>query len=443
MPSVDGLISGLDTSSIISQLMDVARAPIRAMQSNISRIEARRTSMQEMNTLMSDLQTALAAVDTGGEFGAGSITSSQPDALGATLTGEVTPGSHSVRVYNLAESTIKRSNGFDSPDETMRRGNLRITTSAGVTDVPIQSAEGTRTLNGLAAYINENVEGVNAYVLDDGTGSEQYRLMIEGAETGAANEVSTSISYQGGGKRLTLSTARSARDARLLVDNTTVYRDNNNPTDVLPGVQLDLKNVTSGNALITVGRDPAAMAEKVEGVVEAYNKLNDFIRKQSESENPGPLAGDATVRTVQRRIQSMMSGNYGNLELSGLGALGLGTTQTGALEFDSSLFTTKAGQSYGATLDVLTGPGGLFGAMHDQLDLITDTSTGLIQSRLDSFDEQITDLNDRIDDSSFRLEQYEETLRSQFLQMESLLLTYQSTGDYLAAQLSSLGTNNN
>ncbi len=442
MPSVDGLISGLDTSSIISQLMDVARAPIRAMQSNISRIESRRTAMQEMNTLMSDLQSALAAVDTGGEFGAGTVSSSQEDSLGASITGDVTPGTHTVQVLSLAESTILRANGFSSADEEMRAGTLSITTAAGVTDVPLDAANGTRTLNGLASYINENVDGVNAYVLDTGDGTTPFRLMIEGEEAGAANEVSTSISHVGGGLDLTFDTARSAGDAQLLVNSTTVYRDNNNPTDVLPGVQLDLKGVTSGNARITVGRDPSAMATKVESVVEAYNKLNDFIRDQSQSENPGPLAGDATVRTVQRRIQSMMSANYGSAEISGLGALGLGTSQTGELEFDSSDFTAKAGSNYAATLDVLTGVGGFFGAMHSQLDLITDTSTGLIQPRLDSFDNQITDLNDRIDDSGFRLEQYEETLRSQFTQMESLLLTYQSTGDYLAAQLSSLGSNN-
>ncbi len=79
--------------------------------------------------------------------------------------------------------------------------------------------------------------------------------------------------------------------------------------------------------------------------------------------------------------------------------------------------------------------------MESQLDLLTDTTTGLIQPRLDSYDTQIDSLNDKIDGSQFRLEQYEDQLRAQFTAMELILAQYQATGDYLAAQLSALNNN--
>jgi flagellar hook-associated protein 2 len=439
MLGVDGLASGIDTSSIVNSLMDVARTPIRAMEASIGRLGQRKSAMQEMNGLLADLQTALGAVDSASELGSFSATSSQPDNIGVTATGDVQPGMHTVRVYNLAENTVIRSSGMSSPTQQLRRGTLKLTIDGDTTNVPVQDADGTRTIEGLADYINSNVDGAHAYVLDTGTASNPYRLMIEGDEPGVENRVTHQMQYQGGpGKKLSPQTVRSGRDARLLIDNTTVYTASNTPTDLIPGLQLELKNTTSGNAQITTSRDSTAMADKVQTVVDAYNKLRDFVDKQSSAASPGPLSGDSTVRTVARRLQSLLTDDYSSGPLAGLNSLGISTAQDGKLEFDTSTFTAAAGNEFAATLDALTGVGGLFGAMESQLDLITDTTTGIIQPRLDSYDTQIDRLNGKIEDSQFRLEQYEDSLRMQFTAMESILAQYQATGDYLAAQLSAL-----
>jgi flagellar hook-associated protein 2 len=440
---VDGLPSGIDTTSIINQLMDVARSPIRSMQATISRLQQRKAAMQEMNTLLADLQAAVEAVDSASELGSFGATSSQPDSLGVSVVGDVQPGMHTVEVVALAENTVIRSAGLAAPDETLRRGTLTLTIDGNDTDVPIEDAEGTRTPEGLVAYINDNVDGVHAYLLDTGSGSTPYRLMIEGDDTGEVNRVTFDVSYQGGGgRRISPSIIRQGDDAQLTIDATTVYTASNTPTDLIPGLQLDLKNTTAGDARVTTSRDTAAMAEKVESVVAAYNKLHAFVEKQSDTTDPGPLSGDATVRTISRRLQTVLSSSYGNASIAGLNTLGIKTTQEGVLEFDSAAFSTASGNDFAATLDVLTGSGGLFGAMQNQLDLITDTTTGIIQPRLDSYDSQITALNDKIDGSQFRLEQYEDSLRQQFTAMETILAQYQATGDYLAAQLAALNNNN-
>ncbi len=442
MLGVDGLASGIDTSSIINQLMEVARTPIRSMEATIGRLTQRKAAMQEMNGLLADLQTALGNVDTASELGAFGANSSQSDSLGVSVTGDVQPGMHTIQVHSLADNTVIRSTGLADPGEQLKRGTLTLTIDGNTTNVPIQDADGTRTPQGLADYINNNVDGAHAYILDTGTGSTPYRLMIEGDETGEANRVDWSINYQGGGgRRLSPSTVRDGDDARLTIDNTTVYTASNTPTDLIPGLQLDLKNVTSGEAQITTSRDTSAMADKVQTVVEAYNKLHDFVQKQSDVTNPGPLAGDSTVRTVARRLQSLLASDYGNADVAGLNSLGISTSQQGVLEFDSSTFSTMAGNEFAATLEALTGSGGLFGAMESQLDLLTDTTTGLIQPRLDSYDSQIDSLNEKILDSQYRLESYEDALRGQFTAMETILAQYQATGDYLAAQLASLNNN--
>lgn len=439
MLGVDGLASGIDTTSIINQLMEVARTPIRAMEANIGRLQQRKAAMQELNGLLTDLQSALGAVDSPSELASFTANSSQPDNIGVSVTGDVQPGMHSIRVYNLAENTVIRSTGMDSPTQQLRRGTLNLTIDGNTTNVPMQDADGTRTIEGLASYINDNVDGAHAYVLDTGTATNPYRLMIEGDEPGLANQVTQSINYQGGpGRKLSPSVVRAGQDARLLIDNTTVYTASNTPTDLIPGLQLELKSPTSGNAQITTSRDSSAMSEKVQSVVDAYNKLHEFVQKQSSASDPGPLAGDSTVRTVARRLQFLLSDDYGNASIPGLNSLGISTSQQGVLEFDASTFATMAGNEFSATLEALTGVNGLFGAMESQLDLLTDTTTGIIQPRLDSYDSQIETLTDKIDGSQFRLEQYEDSLRSQFTAMELILSQYQATGDYLAAQLAAM-----
>ena len=445
MPAVDGIISGLNTSSIISQLVDAARSPIRAMQSQIDNLSVRKSRLQDLNGLLGSLKTALDAVDGETELPAFSATSSQPDALGVSVTGDVQPGSYDVRVDQLAESTLEKSQGFSSPTDSLKNTDLKITVGSQTTMVEIRSSNGNNNIADLADYLNENVDGVHAYVLNTGDGNEPYRLMIEGDDTGEANAVSTSIKYRGGGGiKLSLSTQRTAQDAELSFEGIPVYSASNAPDDIIPGVQFDLKEATDGYAIVTIGRDAETMATRVQSVVDAYNEIQDFFSANIGIDADAAMQGDQTVRTIQRRLQSAMGAGYGNSEIAGLNSIGIGTSQDGTLEFDSAAFTARSGTNFDALVDMLTGTDGLFGAMYSTVDTVIDPATGIIQPRIDSVDSQVDSLEDKILSAEYRMEMYEETLRAQFTQMESLLAQYQSTGDYLSAQLlAGLGTQGN
>lgn len=436
MTAVDGIISGLDTSSIVSQLVNAARAPIRALQSRIDTLSTRKTRLQDLNGLLTNLKTALDAVDGADELPACSATSTQSDALGVSVSGDVMQGSYDVRVDQLAESTLKKSQGFASPTDLLRQGTLDITVDSQTTSVGINDAEGTRSIEGLAAYINENVDGVHAYVLNSGDGGSPYRLMIEGDQTGAAHEVTTSITYGDiGGAELTLSTQRSALDAELDFEGIPVYSESNSPDDIIPGVQLDLKAATDGYATVTIGRDSETMAANVQSVVDAYNEIVDFFAANIGIDADSSIQGDQTIRTIQRRLQQTMGSGYGNSEIAGLNSIGVGTVQDGHLEFDAADFTSMSASNFDSLVDMLTGSDGLFGSLYSVVDTVIDPSNGIIQPRLDSIDGQVDDLGDKILSAEYRIEMYEETLRAQFTQMESLLAQYQATSDYLSAQL--------
>jgi len=445
MPGVDGIVSGIDTGSMIQSIMAAARRPLGKLKAQFDELGAQRAAMQEFNSLLGKLQTAVEAMDTSNEMTAFELSSSQPDQLGVTATGDPSPGTYNVRTHYTALGDIHRSNSFSSPTDTLRKGTLKLTIDGTQTNVPIQTANGTRTIEGLATYINDNVVGARAYVLDTGSGSSPYRLMIEAEETGQTEgNIVETVQQSGGGKSLSLSQVQGSRDARLTFANTTVYSPSNQNTNLIPGVTLDLKGATSGTAQVVVSRDTQATADNVQGVVDAYNELLSFMNKQAGSAGSegGPLAGDSTMRTINRRIQSVLNTTTGNGSITGLNALGLGSAQTGDLNFDAAAFKSALENHSSDVMATITGPNGLFGRLAAELDVIGDPVTGLIQPRLDSFDTRMADLTDRVETQEERLVAYEATIRDQFLAMEMTLARYQATGDYLEQQLAALNNSN-
>lgn len=436
MAGVNGLVSGIDTGAIVSGIMAAARQPLVKLQQQFDQLSAQRTAMQEFNGLLGDLQAAVEAMDTSSEMGSLTLTSSQPANLGVTATGSPVPGTYDVQVQALADNTIRRSDGYSSPTQTLRAGDVTFTINGTVTNVPLDSALGTRTIQGLADYINQNVSGATAYIEDAGSGSRPYRLIVEGAD-GAANAVQTQITQSGSGERLKLNQTQAASDAQLTVDGTTFFSPSNDVTNAIPGLTLALQNPTVGTAQITVGIDVDAAAENVSGVVEAYNEVMDFIAKQSGSSNSegGPLAGDSTMRTIQRRIQGVLNTTRGTGAVSGLYSMGLGSTQSGHLEFDAAKFKSTFAANPADAMATITGPTGLFGKLASRLDIIGDPVTGFIQPRIEGFDTRMGELTDRVERQEERLVQVETSIREQFVAMELVLARYQSTGNFLEQQI--------
>ena len=62
--NIGGLASGLDTSAIISSLIEVERIPVQQLESRKSLFNARDAAWQDLNTKFSAIRTALDALKT-------------------------------------------------------------------------------------------------------------------------------------------------------------------------------------------------------------------------------------------------------------------------------------------------------------------------------------------------------------------------------------------
>jgi flagellar hook-associated protein 2 len=435
MPSIAGLASGIDTNAIIKQLLQAATGPIRNMQKKISDHEYRKSQLQVLNNLLSIYKGQLEATDTASEFPEFIALSADTDSVSVTVSGEATPGVYGISVEQKAQSSQEQSGSFASASEALKDGILTVTVGSTVTAVTIDAATGTSTLEDLADYLTNSVAGVNAYVLDTGSAVDPFKLIVTGSDTGAVNAVSLSVAQTGlTGSDIAFSTSRSAQDAQVTIDGNVVNRASNTFDDAVPGLSFSLLGVQTTAFDVTVTRDTAAMTTKVTDLVFAHNKLVTFFKKHSGANADPVLAGDQTLRSIQRHLQSVVSAGYSTSNIAGLNSIGIGSNQQGELEFDSSDFSSMLGSNWEDVLSMLTGASGLFGAMQARIDADIDPEDGLIQPRIDSIDARVIAITDKIEDAERRLIMYEDVLKAQFIAMETTLAKYQATQAYLEMQ---------
>lgn len=179
--SFSGLASGLDTTSIISQLTNTAQIPITNLNKQITGYNAQTADWQALNTNLAALQTAVKTLSNQATLNVPNAASSNTAA--ATLTAQVgaTVGSHSLTVSQLA--TAQEVVSTSQSSATTALGQSGSFTLNGKT-VQINTGD---ALSDVAGKINSASAGVTASVVAVGT--NDYRLTLTSSQTGAANSL--------------------------------------------------------------------------------------------------------------------------------------------------------------------------------------------------------------------------------------------------------------
>ena len=105
--SIGGLISGLDTNTLIAQLIQLERRPLFRLQSRIQTLKDQKDTIKELRTQLLTFRNVLKDLQFGLEFGKFGAVSSTESVLTAEQTGpNPTSGSFLVDVIQLASATI-------------------------------------------------------------------------------------------------------------------------------------------------------------------------------------------------------------------------------------------------------------------------------------------------------------------------------------------------
>lgn len=353
--SSPGLASGINVKDIVSQLVALERAPLQPLQTQATSMQSKLSVYGSIKSMVATLGDAAAKLSTANGWNAVTATSSNTAAVSVSAAAGAQINALSVEVQQLAKAQSTASAAVPK-DAAMGSGSLSIQIGAwsGSTFTPGEGAavevaiEATDTLTQIAAKINAANGGVSATVLRDASGE---RLLMRSNDTGEENAFRVQVTDDDGtphdasglsrlaydpGTATGATRTQQALNAQATVNNVAITSASNKLTDALPGLTLQLSQVTTAPVEIGVSNDTAAMKKNVEAFVAAYNQLNTLLtnatRYDPATKVAGSLQGDSTAIGLQSALRGMMRSVTASSPFSRLVDVGIEAKQGGNLE---------------------------------------------------------------------------------------------------------------
>ena len=432
-----GLATGLDTGAIISQLVELKRAPIYRLEKNVQGFQNQLSALGTLKTKLIALQDAAKDLDTANEFSSLNATSADEDFLTVTAGDGASPGTYTFEVLSLATAQKEVSQGYDSLSDSVGSGTMSFTVDGETIDLNLT---GFNSLDSLKEEINNNVAGVSASIIFNGADTGGYHLVLSSTETGADAAFSVDVSGMSGGATPLLTNNSTASDAVIEVDGITI-NTSNSTSDIISGLTIDLLQAEVGKLIkVDVAVDSEAIAEKVKSFVDIHNDLQSFIEANKAA--GGALYGNPTVRTVGSRIENIFTSSL----QGGLGAvttfsqIGISRGEGRLLDWDESKFLEALGDDFGGVRDLFIERDGNLGKTYliDQaVEDLTDSVNGLFKISTDSLNTKIDYAEAGIERYTRSVESYQLTLERKFTAMEMAVAALQAQGNYLSGIVSS------
>ena len=444
-----GLATGLDTSSIIDQLMNIERQPLARLEADKTWLNNRLKAFTELDTRLKAFSDSIKDLNYRDTLLKRSTTLGSEEFFTASASRDAMPGaSYEVEVVSLARVQKSVSGGVASSSAPLfGTGSLSLTVGGDTHTIDI--GEGENSLTGVMEAINAADVGVRAAIINDGTvnpdgSSTPFRMVLTG-ET-VAKEFSLDASGLTGGASLDLGTpVQQATRAHVRVDNIDIYSDTNTLTEAIPGMTLDLRKAEAGTTTsLAVNVDKAAIKEAIEEFATGYNKVVSFITSQSvlDGEGGGVLGGDSGINAIKRRLQTMLTQPVENSgTLRALSQLGFETQKDGTLQVNEKTLNAAIDEHLDSVVSLLAGEDGVEGVairFKNYLFDLTSSATGMLQGRRESINSNLKRIDTKIDASQARLEQRQKTLEAQFSAMETLVSNLNSQGDFLTQQMNAI-----
>lgn len=438
-----GLASGIDTASLIQQLVQLERRPIDQLSDKQTDLNKMSGRLGTIRTQLDAIKNAAAALDSRTETLFSKASSSDSDVVGVTATGGAALGTFTIDVTELAAAERTYSNEFTSRSATGLFGTGTLQVGIG-TDTKSITVESGDTLDSVASKINTSGAAVRAAVVYDGTG---YYLQVSGNETGAANAITFTETGTTLGLSDPLNEKITATDAAFTIDGfLNVTRSSNTVSDALTGVTFELKEKDTGPVTVTVSRDTEALKGAVTKFVDAYNaatrSINTEFAFSGQARLGDSLSGDSALRGLQTRLRSLAGTRIEGFAspLDALTGIGITTGRDGTLTLDATKLGAALEKNPEGVAKLLSGDtnAGVDGMMKRFQDLASEYTTsgsGILASRIKSYSDRVRLIETQKESMERRLEKFEDQLREKFANLEQVVSGLQSQGQQMTAML--------
>jgi len=429
-----GLSSGIDTASLVSQLVAAERAPANAIAQQQSDLNTQKSIVGSLSSALANLGTAVQGMNLASELQPRTATSSDSHVTVAASSGAAATV-HDIRVLSLARGQISSSRTFGAQTGVLGDGSLKITT--GTTSSTINYAS-TDSLADVAAKINDAKAGASASVLFDGT---TYRLMVAATQTGTANAPQFTETGAGLGLADPANVKIPATDAKVAIDGVDVTRGSNVIGDAVDGLTLTLNSIhatADPSTNVSVALDTTSVAAKLTAMVSAYNSVNAALHVQLDytgtKKGAGTLFGDSTLRQLQGALGNIMGNAYGTGANNTLGSVGLSRDKTGGLTLDTTKLNAALATNPNVVSDLFVS-GGFADKVNTLTEAYTRTGDGILASKSDSLTSRFKSLQTQSDQINSRADAMKTQLDAQFTALETAMTKLKQQSAYITSVL--------
>ncbi len=243
---------------------------------------------------------------------------------------------------------------------------------------------------------------------------------------------------------------QAGTDASFTVDGVSVTRASNTGlTDVVSGLSIDLKALTTSPATLTVTSNTADMRNKIDTFLAALNDLTSYIRAKSsvtqvgETYTRGGLAGYYAYTSLRTELVNAVIGEV-------VGATGtyrylseIGITMNSDLQFvvsDSAALSAALASDTAGVANLFNADSS--GVANRIVTLLTPytQASGWVDDETAGLNDELTDIDDRIVQMEERLTLREQQLRTQYLALQKMLDGLMSQQSALQSMYNTLGS---
>ncbi|WP_040159334.1 flagellar filament capping protein FliD [Mobilicoccus massiliensis] len=447
---ISGLGSGIDTASMVQQLMSVERLAGK-------QYTAGKTSAQALVNAYTSLNGKMKAVaDAAAKFVPTSVidkpvwnsvaaTSSNTDIAKVTAGDKAQAGTLTFSVKSLAQAgTVLGDKSFAATDVVNGGAAFDFNVEVAGKTTNIKVGPDAKLVDVVAAINQQGGTDVKATMVQVATGT--YKLQVTSASTGAQSNVNVTNGTTPPVVADVLgnfATVAKGQDTVLHIGDPASGYEVTSSTrdfkDLLPGVTISpVKADPATQVTVDLKSDVDGMSTKIEELVKAANealsniKINSGYNKD-KPELSGPFVGDATTRDLTNRIREAVVGSSSALPA----AAGISIDKAGTITFDKAKFAEAYAKDPVVAQKSVDAFASKLGEVSKQA---TDTDKGLITLQINSQNALIKDYSAQITRFNDRMDLRQQTLTAQFQAMESMLGKLQSQGSWLQSQLATLPT---
>ena len=325
MPTkIDGIVSGLNTDSIVTGLLNIQKQQLDRMALRKNVIQQRQAAFKTIEAKVLSLRADAGVLsrNANNPLTRQSVTTSDEKAIIATATSSAAAGVYRLTVNSTAQTHQIASQGLADADSQITQGTFEVRLGAG--EPKSITIDGNNdTLSGLAAAINSAGTGVSASIVQDSSGgTTPFRLLLTSSRSGTSNEIKVTNSLgvsTGTAIRPEidfLTPVQTASDARVTLGSgagaISVTSSTNQFKDAIGGVSFDLLQANSGDVVsLTVAKDNIAAVTAVESFVESFNDVVQYVDDNSkysvEKKVGGLLLGNQNAGKIVETLRSTIA----------------------------------------------------------------------------------------------------------------------------------------